>query len=628
MHQDHSQRFRAALPFLLAASTPFAHSSALAQDVTDITYTSSVDGESLTSRLFLPTGFDPSGPPVALVCHLHGAGGVGSFTPAMRSQLDGRGWIGIAPDGRPFEAGGSDCSWPFSPAYFDSPDPAVGPGEQDILDAIDWALAQYPVDLERIYLTGFSYGGRGTYMIGLKNPDRFAAIAPTGAPTDMYEIDVRRPDTEGCRLALLGGVPGDSPEIDTLFTTTSGRFLLENAYNLPVFHGHGLFDDVASNTLSEAPYLHGWHVTVANGWDACHSPALCFGHTPTLSELAALHPGGYDWAFQFTPVGHVPDPRWLSGTPNAPGLFGTEDPLAPGQLLGIFDFFERRTLEHSPETVVFKTYEADHRKAYWLELLTATPWIDTPACVRASRDVAGNSLAIELVRAAEVRIDVAAAQLALDLGSPLSIELSELIEPAYDPALAAPGEDWDPVLQLAGIEGVVGATVLLDGDPMPAAQVLAQGGTLQLGPIDISTPRTLLVYPYVQVCEGLPNSSGGSANLMPEGSAVLADNDLVLGATSGPPGQFGVFFYGFGAADVPLGDGRLCVAPALFRLPTVVLLDGAGSVSLAVDATQPPVSAGPGQLLVGETARFQLWFRDPGGTLGSNTSNAVELQFL
>lgn len=37
---------------------------------------------------------------------------------------------------------------------------------------------RYKVDQDRIYLTGLSMGGSGTWMLAMKYPDRFAAIAP------------------------------------------------------------------------------------------------------------------------------------------------------------------------------------------------------------------------------------------------------------------------------------------------------------------------------------------------------------------------------------------------------------------------------------------------------------------
>ena len=37
---------------------------------------------------------------------------------------------------------------------------------------------KYPVDTKRIYLTGLSMGGFGTWSLGLSHPEKFAAIAP------------------------------------------------------------------------------------------------------------------------------------------------------------------------------------------------------------------------------------------------------------------------------------------------------------------------------------------------------------------------------------------------------------------------------------------------------------------
>jgi len=42
----------------------------------------------------------------------------------------------------------------------------------------DYALDSYPVDIDRIFLTGLSMGGYGTWSWASLYPDRFAAIAP------------------------------------------------------------------------------------------------------------------------------------------------------------------------------------------------------------------------------------------------------------------------------------------------------------------------------------------------------------------------------------------------------------------------------------------------------------------
>lgn len=52
-----------------------------------------------------------------------------------------------------------------------------GIGEQDVLDVIDMIKNNFNIDENRIYLTGWSMGGLGTWRIGQLYADKFAAIA-------------------------------------------------------------------------------------------------------------------------------------------------------------------------------------------------------------------------------------------------------------------------------------------------------------------------------------------------------------------------------------------------------------------------------------------------------------------
>lgn len=60
------------------------------------------------------------------------------------------------------------------------------------LDAwLDALLKQLPVDEKRIYLTGLSMGGFGTWAWAINRPDRFAALAPIcggGNPLEAYKL--------------------------------------------------------------------------------------------------------------------------------------------------------------------------------------------------------------------------------------------------------------------------------------------------------------------------------------------------------------------------------------------------------------------------------------------------------
>jgi predicted peptidase len=87
-----------------------------------------------------------------------------------------------------------------------TPDPALpfgpeGPPngwprrEEDLLTILDQVIEKYRTDPERIYLTGLSYGGYGTWYLASRHPRRFAAIAPVvgwGHPDLMPPLAARR----------------------------------------------------------------------------------------------------------------------------------------------------------------------------------------------------------------------------------------------------------------------------------------------------------------------------------------------------------------------------------------------------------------------------------------------------
>jgi hypothetical protein len=485
--------------------------SDVAEGLRNITYLGS-DQEILTGKLYVPTSYDPAGSPVPLVCDLHGSIAVGGFPLPVQAELEARGWLGIAPDGRLWDLRDHGCFWPTSPAWVNTDNPLVGPGEDDVFQAIDWVESNFTIDPDRRYLTGFSYGGRGAYSIGLKNPDQFAAVVSLAPPTDLFEIHERVFDEGQCGTAITGGKPGDSPRVDTMHSVTSARFLLENAFNLPVFHGHGLNDDLPIN-IPGTPhqYLHGLHITLDSSWNGCHDDhlpsrgprstgnpqlfgSLCFGHTPTLQELQALHPTGYPWAYLFTQAPHELDLDWWFGASVGPGKIGVPHPGQPGQLLGAFDFLASYQRISSPTTVVFKTYEDEHSRAYWTQIQIEQPWSNVPGAIRATRDAAGNQLHLELTRVSEATLDLTAAGLSISRSAPpLLVSLSQLVEPGYDPALLpGPTEVLQTTLVLSGdFSTLASLMVLRDGQPLPGIQVQWTATQITVGPLTV--PNTTIL---------------------------------------------------------------------------------------------------------------------------------------
>lgn len=143
--------------------------------------------------------------------------------------------------------------------------------------------------------------------------------------------------------------------------------------------------------------------------------------------------------------------------------------------------------------------------------------------------------------------------------------------------------------------------------------------------ITVDDVRVLRVSgPPSNYCLTSPNSVGSGALMGWSGTTSLSADDLVLRASGVPPLQIGLFIAGDGSAQVPFGDGWRCVGGAVERLLPAVFAAGDGSVSHAVDFGSPPLSV---KYTAGETAWFQLWYRDPdAGGAGFNLSNALKAE--
>lgn len=122
--------------------------------------------------LYLPNDYDPkSRKRWPLVLFLHGAGERGSDV--QRVKIHGP--IKVA-ESRAAQ-GGAD--FPFIVAAPQCPADSWWDRELDTLLALlDDLQDRYRIDKERVYLTGLSMGGFGTWALAIEAPHRFAAIAP------------------------------------------------------------------------------------------------------------------------------------------------------------------------------------------------------------------------------------------------------------------------------------------------------------------------------------------------------------------------------------------------------------------------------------------------------------------
>ena len=142
-------------------------------------YLSKVDNTLQPYRVYVPSSYDGT-KPYPLVIALHGMGGdensyfEGYNKGAFRTEAENHNYIVACPKGRK----------PTS-MY-------MGDAERDVMDVVDEMKRAYRIDADRIYLTGHSMGGFGTWSIAMNHPGVFAALAPVAGgvmnPAGMSKI--------------------------------------------------------------------------------------------------------------------------------------------------------------------------------------------------------------------------------------------------------------------------------------------------------------------------------------------------------------------------------------------------------------------------------------------------------
>jgi predicted esterase len=177
------------------------------------TYISEVDG-SVQHFAVNPASGAPS--PKALVLSVHGAN-VEAFNQANSYYPKSWAHIVSPTNRRPYGFNWED--W----------------GRIDALDVLQQAKEIYDIDPDRVYLTGHSMGGHGTWYLGATYPDRFAAIAPSAGYMNLLRYRNR-----------FAPVSGKNWNADLLRASNAGQTdsLASNYAGLGVYILHGGADDV------------------------------------------------------------------------------------------------------------------------------------------------------------------------------------------------------------------------------------------------------------------------------------------------------------------------------------------------------------------------------------------------
>jgi dienelactone hydrolase len=178
------------------------------------TFVSSTDG-SVQYYAVTPTQPGRFADRPALFLSLHGAG-VEALNQAASYEPKTWGYVVAPTNRRPYGFSWED--W----------------GRLDALEVLDLVKKKYDIDESRIYLTGHSMGGHGTWFMGATYPDKFAAIGPSAG---WITFDTYR----------FAGAPKESTDVQKMLrraTATSDLFsLVDNYRHFGIYILHGEKDD-------------------------------------------------------------------------------------------------------------------------------------------------------------------------------------------------------------------------------------------------------------------------------------------------------------------------------------------------------------------------------------------------
>jgi predicted peptidase len=152
-----------AIGFLLATPT-----LALSQEKTTgfLDRSTTVEGFTYRYQVYVPRDYDPAHE-WPIILFLHGAGERGSDG-LYQTEVGLPSAVRRAPERYPaiivMPQVPLDSTWQGRPG-------------QAALQALDAAMAEFNTDPSRVYLTGLSMGGNGSWYLAYRNPGRFAAVA-------------------------------------------------------------------------------------------------------------------------------------------------------------------------------------------------------------------------------------------------------------------------------------------------------------------------------------------------------------------------------------------------------------------------------------------------------------------
>ncbi len=159
--------------FMLCASVGYAQtpSSAQKHETGFLKRSVTLGSSTMNYRVYIPGGYDPA-KKYPVVLYLHGAGSTGSDNEKQIGGPQLGSVIQLFGAKYPERYGSFIAVFPQTQNFW------LGNPAEQAIKAVDQTITEFNGDANRIYLTGFSLGGYGSWYLAAKYPKKFAAVVP------------------------------------------------------------------------------------------------------------------------------------------------------------------------------------------------------------------------------------------------------------------------------------------------------------------------------------------------------------------------------------------------------------------------------------------------------------------
>lgn len=229
----------------------------------------------------------------------------------------------------------------------------VGKGHADVLEVWEDAFSTFAIDPDRVYVSGHSMGGFGSYLLPVLYPDRFAGAFPVAGPvTQGAWTGLDLPGCDDLRYEEYTPCYVDTNDGDA--RTQHTRKLLDNLRHVPVAIFQGGADELVPTS----------------------------GVTRQVERLVDL---GYRHRYYLFPTyehySHPVADEWMEGVRY---LRDFERPRDPARVTYVRDMPFERTVETGPDqSEPVAGLDFDFDSAYWMSGLTPVDPMDGRARIDA-----------------------------------------------------------------------------------------------------------------------------------------------------------------------------------------------------------------------------------------------------